>query len=182
MKNLIILLFAIFLTITLSSCGNKNDDPNTKMDDTARYNPPATEDKEKSNEISQDASSEEKVSTDKPLTEKTPDGIKINFPAGATEVSINGKIDGLNSVTYLMDVSKGQTLIGSIEAVSEAGKEQGNIRFSQIITPSGKADGPFGSSIKYDLTVAGVWKLIVSENQMSGDPWTGDFKMIIGIK
>ena len=123
------------------------------------------------------------VKKDKPLQEKTKEGIKINFPVGATEVLIKGEIEGAgDNKTYLMDVSKGQKLTGSVEAVSEAGKEQGNIRFSQIISPSGNADGPFGPSITYDLTEAGTWKLVVSENNMLGEPWKGEFKMTIGIK
>lgn len=182
-KKLFVLVI-IFSSVTfLSSCNNKSDDPNSRMDDTARQEQNQTT-TQNSNETSQDANSEEKApsTNDKPLTEDTKDGIKVNFPVGATEVSITGKIDGMNPVTYLMDVSKGQTITGSIEAVSESGKEQGNIRFSQIISPSGNADGPFGPTIKYDLTEAGTWKLIVNENQMSGDPWTGEFKMIIGIR
>lgn len=176
-----LILFVLLLSFSLVACTEKQKEPNSKMDDTARYEAPKDNPLTET-EISQDASSEEKKSDNKPLTEKTPDGIKINFPTGATEVSIKGTIDGLNSVTYLMDVSKGQKLTGSIEAVSEAGKEQNNIRFSQIITPSGQADGPFGPTISYDLSEAGVWKLIISENQMSGDPWKGEFKMSIGIK
>lgn len=184
MKNISILLLAI-ISFSLLSCNNKSDDPNSKMDDTTRYRgEDNTTSGENNDKVNQDATTEEKApaSDEKPLTEKTPDGIRVNFPVGATEVSITGKIDGMNPVTYLLNAAKGQTITGSIEAVSESGKEQGNIRFSQIISPSGSADGPFGPSIKYDLTEAGTWKLIVSENQMSGDPWTGEFKMIVGIR
>lgn len=177
MKKIANTFLSFLLAFALSSCSEKNDDPNSKMDDTARYETP-----KEIPEIKKDTSSKEKESDSKPLTENTPDGIKINFPADVTEVSIEGKIDGLNNVTYLLDVSKGQKLTGSIEAVSEAGKKQNNIRFSQIFTPSGQADGPFGPKIEYDLSEAGMWKLVVSENQMSGDPWTGEFKMVIGIK
>ena len=184
MRKLIIGLFLFLGPFLLSSCSDKKDDPNSKMDDTARYQAPADEQPNTSNSESQDAKEENKDTPpkDKPLTEKTPEGYKINFPVGATEVQIKGKIDGLDGVTYLMDVAKGQKLPGSVEAISEAGKEQNNIRFSQIFTPSGEADGPFGPTISYDLTEAGTWKLIISENQMSGDAWSGEFKMTIGIK
>ena len=184
MKNILTISFALVLGFCLTSCGDKNDDLNSKMDDTAKYRAPADEQPSTTNSESQDAK-EENTDTppkDKPLTEKTPEGFKINFPVGATEVLIKGKIAGFDGVTYLMDVSKGQKLTGSVEAISEAGKKQNNIRFSQIFTPSGEADGPFGPTISYDLTESGTWKLIVNENQMSGDAWTGEFKMTIGIK
>src|SRR5690606_31379842 len=158
MKKIFLLLLVI-ISFSLLSCYNKSEDPNSKMDDTTRFRGKEnTTTGENNDKVTQDANSEEKAppTDEKPLTEKTPEGIRVNFPVGVMEVSITGKIDGLNSVTYLLDVTKGQTITGSIEAVSESGKEQGNIRFSQIISPSGNADGPFGPSIKYDLTEAGT--------------------------
>ena len=188
MKNLSIFVVCSILVLGISSCGNKKDDPNSKMDDTARNEAPSNTDNGNTtgdnNTGSQDAKEEktENTSDNKPLTEKIAGGYKINFPKGATEVEIKGNIDGFNGVTYFMDVSKGQKLTGSIEAISKEGKEQNNIRFSQIISPNGDGDGPFGPTISYDLNEAGQWQLIVSENQMSGDPWKGEFKMSIGIK
>lgn len=184
MKKLISVILLSLVPLFLYSCSDKNDDPNTKMDDTARYRAPADEQPSTTNSESQDAKEEntDTAPKDKPLTEKTPEGFKINFPVGATEVLIKGKIAGFEGVPYLMDVSKGQKLTGSVEAISEDGKKQNNIRFSQIFTPSGVADGPFGSTISYDLNETGTWKLIINENQMSGDAWTGEFQMTIGIK
>lgn len=184
MKNFIIISILLLALFTLSSCGNKDNDTNSKMDDTARNEAPSNNNTVDNNTGSQDAKEEKTETTpeNKPLTEEVNGGFKINFPRGATEVSIKGNIDGFENITYMMDVSKGQKLTGNIEAISPEGKKQNNIRFSQIISPSGDEDGPFGPAIKYDLTEGGGWQLIVSENQMSGDPWTGEFKMTIGIK
>src|SRR5690606_26904417 len=110
MKKIFLLLLVI-ISFSLLSCYNKSEDPNSKMDDTTRFRGKEnTTTGENNDKVTQDANSEEKdpPTNDKPLTENTKDGIKVNFPVGATEVSITGKIDGMNPVTYLMDVSKGQ--------------------------------------------------------------------------
>ena len=50
----------------------------------------------------------------------------------------------------------------------------GNLRWSQIVMPDGKMDGPFGQDMTYMLSGSGRYGLIFSENMMTGDPWTGD--------
>lgn len=50
-----------------------------------------------------------------------------------------------------------------------------NIRFSQIIMPDGKMDGPFARELDYELPVDGSYKIIINENMMAGDPWDGNF-------
>ena len=60
-----------------------------------------------------------------------------------------------------------------------SGDTVANVRFSQIIMPDGSADGPFGREIVYDLTLEGVYNLIVNENMMAGDPWAGKFTIEI---
>lgn len=54
-----------------------------------------------------------------------------------------------------------------------------NIRLSQIIMPDGNADGPWGREMDYNLPVAGLYKLIVTENMMAGEPWAGTFTITI---
>lgn len=49
----------------------------------------------------------------------------------------------------------------------------GNIRISQIVMPDGTADGPFGTELNYRLSQTGSYRLILSANQMAGDPWGG---------
>ena len=50
-----------------------------------------------------------------------------------------------------------------------------NLRISQIIAPSGKSDGPFGNEIKYPITEKGIYKVLVSESLMNGEPYNGRF-------
>ena len=48
-----------------------------------------------------------------------------------------------------------------------------NVRISQIIDSKGNSDGPFGKEIEFPVREKGIQKIIVSENQMQGDPWGG---------
>lgn len=50
-----------------------------------------------------------------------------------------------------------------------------NLRITQIISPSGISDGPFGSEIKYQITEKGDYKVLVSESLMNGEPYSGKF-------
>lgn len=105
--------------------------------------------------------------------------IIVKFPVGATQVTLNGTIKGFGEqIAYVFEVSKGQKLTASVAPVPA----DGNIRIAQIISPSGNADGPFGNQMTYNLNEAGNWKLILSENQMAGDPWEGQYNLTIGIK
>ncbi|MBK8549578.1 MAG: hypothetical protein IPL53_00410 [Ignavibacteria bacterium] len=78
----------------------------------------------------------------------------------------------------MFEVSKGQKLTASVKP----NPATGNIRIAQIINPAGQADGPFGNQMTYALNESGDWKLVLSENMMSGDPWKGEYFLTIEIK
>jgi hypothetical protein len=106
-------------------------------------------------------------------------GIIVKFPAGSTQVTLNGKINGFGEhITYVVDAQKGQKLFANVMATAM----DANIRISQIISPSGNADGPFGPKTNYDLNESGNWKIVLSENQMAGDAWKGEYQLLISIK
>lgn len=163
------LLFVLLLSFALISCGDKEspESPDTPAHDTTNANEQTHQtDEHAGHDHGDDA-------------HHSRDGIRVTFPAGATEVSLNGKITGLgDNKTYVMEVSAGQKLNASVKP-SEG---DGNIRISQIISPSGKADGPFGPSASYDLNESGDWKIVLSEDQMAGDPWEGEYTLTIDIK
>ena len=50
-----------------------------------------------------------------------------------------------------------------------------NLRISQIIDSNGISDGPFGREAEFSIVQKGKHQVIVSENQMQGDPWGGRF-------
>jgi hypothetical protein len=56
-----------------------------------------------------------------------------------------------------------------------------NVRFTRIIMPNGEMDGPFGTTISRELPVNGRYMLDVHENEMAGEPWTGDFEINISL-
>jgi len=183
MKKLILL--SIFTCIIyLTGCGKKEEKTEStgSQNQTTTTTPntttaPKTETKTDANKPTEEKkeSTEEKKDN---LRDK--DGaIRVKFPAGATEVTLNGKIKGFgDEVTYVFEVKKGQQLNASVTSSDK----NANIRISQIITPKDEGDGPFGQKIKYNFDQSGDWKLILSENQMAGDPWKGEFKLTINIK
>ncbi|MEO8447029.1 MAG: hypothetical protein ABI528_06010 [bacterium] len=119
------------------------------------------------------------TNTEKSDPRGNPQGIRINFPVGSTEVTLNGQIDGFaQSITYVFEASKGQKLNASVKPKSG----QGNIRISQIFLPSGRADGPFSDQMTYALSEDGDYKIILGEDQMAGDPWKGEYLLTISIK
>lgn len=52
-----------------------------------------------------------------------------------------------------------------------------NIRISQIIDSKGNSDGPFGQEIIHPIGEKGTHYILVSENQMQGEPWGGRFQL-----
>lgn len=182
MKKLILL--SIFTCIVyFTGCGKKEDkteSPDSKNNQTTTQQNTTTTPKTETKTDANKSSEEKKLSSDikEELRDKT-GAIRVKFPAGATEVTLNGKIDGFGEeVTYVFEVSKGQQLNASVTSSDK----NANIRISQIITPKDEGDGPFGQKIKYNFDQSGDWKLVLSENQMAGDPWKGEFKLTINIK
>ena len=57
----------------------------------------------------------------------------------------------------------------------------GNVRIAQIILPDGTADGPFGPQATYQLSQLGIYQIILSENQMAGDPYDGPFTLKVQV-
>jgi len=78
-----------------------------------------------------------------------------------------------NETVYIQFTSEGYK---KISAHLSSPDSTANVRFSQIIMPDGKMDGPFGGEMEYDLPMDGIYKLSVHENMMAGDPWSGIFK------
>ncbi|WP_336518226.1 hypothetical protein [Pollutibacter soli] len=64
----------------------------------------------------------------------------------------------------------------------QATDRNGNVRINQIKMPDGKPDGPFGMSIDYPVSQKGNYTIILGQNLMAGDPWTGNWVMTVAIK
>ncbi len=95
-----------------------------------------------------------------------------------TIASAQGFINGETSVICEVTIQRAD----SIHATVTPEEINGNVRFAQIILPDGKADGPFGRELKYATPQTGTYRLRISENQMAGDKWKGNFKVKVWVK
>jgi hypothetical protein len=57
-----------------------------------------------------------------------------------------------------------------------------NIRVNQIIYPDQKSDGPFGKDVEFPLYQGGMYKIVIDESLMQGNPFNGNFKIEIELK
>lgn len=125
------------------------------------------------------------VSEDSSNTESTASGSQsmsgANTDAGRTgdaSMDISG-----GTASLVLDVGTGTVTRVAFEVTSSGGTmdakvstpddPNGNIRISQIEMPDGTTDGPFGTEMSYRLSQTGSYRLILSANQMAGDPWGG---------
>lgn len=182
MKKLILL--SVFTCILyFAGCSKKEEkteSSDSKNQTTSTQQNTTTNTKTETKTDANKSAEEKKETTDKKNELRDKEGaIRVKFPAGATEVTLNGKINGFGEeVTYVFEVKKGQQLNASVTSSDK----NANIRISQIITPKDEGDGPFGQKIKYNFDQSGDWKIVLSENQMAGDSWKGEYKLTINIK
>jgi len=176
-------IFAIMISFILIACAKKDEKPvNTTEKKTETTQTPSTTEKSPVANSSSEEKTRQKNDSKEPEKNELRDkdgSIRVKFPAGATQVTLNGKINGFGEhITYVVEAKKGQKLFTNVMSV----EMNANIRIAQIISPSGEGDGPFGAKTQYDLTESGDWKIVLSENQMTGDPWKGEFQLLISIK
>lgn len=188
-------IITVIACIILTGCSKKEEKPETttekKTDNTTTQTTPvptitntekapdANASTEEKKQQEQDGKEPEKKETE--LRDKS-GAIRVKFPAGATEIMLNGKINGFgDKITYVVEARKGQTLLTRVMSAYPEKNPDANIRLSQIISPSGKIEGPFGVKITLNLTESGDWKIVLGEDQMAGNPWKGEYKLLISI-
>ena len=86
-----------------------------------------------------------------------------------TETTIDSAFASKIIVVQIGDTG---TLAGSIIQPAQPA----NIRFNQVIDPSGKADGPFGKYMTYKVTATGSYQIIIASSRMAENPYTGKLK------
>ncbi len=96
--------------------------------------------------------------------------------------SVTAYISGIGKhVTVVVPITGGDSIMAELVPESDTA----NIRFKQIYIPvgkQGKYDGPFSRTIKYPITVKGNYRLIISENLMTGTNWKGSFTCNVMVK
>lgn len=179
-----IILSALLLSFALVSAGCKKSTDSAGTTETTppvtnpNTNTTTTQPTETANTpVEEKKEPETKTQTGNELRDKS-GAIRVKFPAGSTEITLDGNVKGFGEkVSYVLEASKGQKLFVKLVVIDP----NGNLYINQIISPSGKADGPFGVKTIYPLTESGDWKVVLGESQMAGDPWKGRFQLTLSI-
>ena len=159
----------IVLLITIFSCNNVNQ--NTAKTDSVVLKDDTTE---KGIDTTND-----KVSDTINTIETNDSVINIKFAKDSISTTVSGKMKGINHpVTVYIPIKQGKQL----KAILTTKEPVANIRFNQIFTPDGKADGPFGKELKRAIHEQGTYKLIISEDMMQGEEFKGSFKLTVVVK
>ncbi len=105
--------------------------------------------------------------------------IHISFIKDSGLVVVKGHLKKAGDpVICYLPVKRGKKLTATI--IPDKGKA--NFRFSHLILPDGKSDGPFGNVLKYDIKQKGNYKLYIAPNKMAGDPVSSDFDLKIKVE
>ncbi len=105
----------------------------------------------------------------------------IRFEEGAANGNFTSRLDSLgDQKTFIFEAKEGQTIVATV--VTTDSSQAPNVRFNQIISPSGEAEGPFGNEMTYVLNEAGQWKFIIGESLMAGEPYAGEFTLAVEVK
>ncbi|MCC8198597.1 MAG: hypothetical protein LIP06_08515 [Tannerellaceae bacterium] len=102
--------------------------------------------------------------------------IYLDMPGGKVSQEIH------KSENQVVEVVFSSGTYHKVEAELFSGDDQANISFTRIFLPDSTSDGPFGRSITYDLPMEGNYRLVIAENKMAGEPWSGDFKIKIALE
>ncbi|WP_134091186.1 hypothetical protein [Olivibacter sp. XZL3] len=95
----------------------------------------------------------------------------INLQLVNGEATQEATMEKGKHVVFVFHVEKA----GQLSASVKPGEANGNVRIAQIFLPNNEADGPFGPTMEYKLNEPGIYRIVVSENQMAGDPYNGPF-------
>ena len=67
----------------------------------------------------------------------------------------------------------------SVRVKIKTPSDTANIRISQLFSPNGKADGPFGKELIHRFIDSGQYYITVNENRMVGNRYTGPYEVKI---
>ena len=158
----------IAVLIIIASCNNENKTV-AKTDSIAAKN-----DTVKTEKDTMPAKTD--TATDNQNNDST---IHVRFQRDSIATTVEGEMKGFgHPVTVYIPIKQGR----HFEAQLTSDDSTANVRINQIITPDGKADGPFGREWKFAIHQQGMYKLLISENLMQGDEWKGKFKLRITVK
>ncbi len=109
--------------------------------------------------------------------------IKLNS-SGVIDTTLTGSIDGFEkTVTYEFEARKDQNFFFRIIVAEPEKNPDANLYVPQLISPSGKIDGPFPvKTLKpHQLSESGIWKVVIGQNKSAGKPWKVQYNFILKI-
>lgn len=128
---------------------------------------------------------EEKKETVKTETNNKASLIKLNSTTGAIDTTLTGIIDGSEKkIIYEFEAKKDQYLFFRIKVADPEKNPDVRLYIPELISPSGKVDGPFGVKVlrPYPLSESGIWKVSIAENITEGKPWKGEYNFILNVR
>ncbi|MEH6307288.1 hypothetical protein RYH73_16690 [Olivibacter sp. CPCC 100613] len=147
---------AIILFLVIAACNNATKTSTGEID-------------------SADTTQVDHLTTTDATTEDTRDSINLQLENG--EVTHEASMEKGKHVVFSFHIEK----LGKLSASVKPGEANGNVRIAQIFLPNNVADGPFGPSMEYNLKEPGTYRIVVSENQMAGDPYNGPFTLSLKV-
>ena len=113
-----------------------------------------------------------------PLPQNNDSTIYVRFLPDSTATTMAATLQKNSPVNFYVDVQSGKKLKATLQLISP----KLNARINQLFTPSGKADGPFGSQLDYPIIERGMYKIIVGRNLMAEGLPAGDFSLRVSVE
>ena len=116
--------------------------------------------------------------TSSPIDARADSTITLNIPTGDSAVVLLGELKSLNQhITVIVPVQDKRKLTATLMPLDSLH----NIRFSQLIYPDGKMDGPFGKSVAIATPQNGSYKLLITHNLMAEGGLAKEFKLRVAL-
>ena len=101
-----------------------------------------------------------------------------NIHVDSNTVWVKGKLEPNQHPSVSFEVHDKDSIIATVKPVGDSG----NVRIAQVEMPDKSYDGPFGSELRYKTKGNGTYRIILAENQMAGDRWTGEYYLSVSVK
>jgi len=121
----------------------------------------------------------EQAANPAPIDARADSTVTLAIAAGDSSVVMLGELKSLNQhVTVNVPVQDKRQLTASLMPLDSLH----NIRFTQLIYPDGKRNGPFGKDISVDTPQNGQYQLIIAHSLMAEGGLAKEFKLRVTLK
>jgi len=130
-----------------------------------KYKSPGNDDHTRTHLLTTEKADEENVLPVNPFV------IYLDLPGGKVSQEIH------KSENQTIEVVFHSGNYDTLHAALFSDDDQANISIVGIIRPDSLSEGPFGRSLTYDFPMEGNYRLVIDENEMAGESWSGDFRV-----